>query len=99
MRKILLFLLGMGLVSNLMRAQEVLGLADAIAVALEQNYQIRIADQNADIAERNNDWAVAGRFPSLDALLGFNNGYTNINNPASFLPELTSVSTAAIPLL
>lgn len=97
MRKILLFLLGMGLVSNLMRAQEVLGLADAIAVALEQNYQIRIADQNADIAERNNDWAVAGRFPSLDALLGFNNGYTNINNPASFLPELTSVSTAAIP--
>ena len=93
----MLFLLGMGLVSNLMRAQEVLGLADAIAVALEQNYQIRIADQNADIAERNNDWAVAGRFPSLDALLGFNNGYTNINNPASFLPELTSVSTAAIP--
>jgi len=97
MRKIVLFLLGMGLVSNLIRAQEVLGLADAIAVALEQNYQIRIADQNADIAERNNDWAVAGRFPSLDALLGFNNGYTNINNPASFLPELTSVSTAAIP--
>ncbi|MDP4711087.1 MAG: TolC family protein [Saprospiraceae bacterium] len=97
MRKLGLFLLFAGFLGRLGWAQEALGLADAIAVALEQNYQIRIADKNIEIADRNNDWAVAGRFPSLDALLGFNNGYTNINNPASFLPELTSVSTAAIP--
>lgn len=97
MKKIALLLLLTASFCRTGTAQEILSLADAIALALEQNYQISIAEKNADIAARNNDWAIAGKLPSLDALLGINNGFTNVNNPASFLPELTSVSTAAIP--
>jgi outer membrane protein len=97
MRKIILLFFLTGILNQRMVAQETLSLADAIAIALEENYRIKIADKNTEIATRNNDWAVAGKLPVLDALIGINNGFTNVNNPASFLPELTSISTAAVP--
>ena len=42
-----------------------LSLADALAVGLENNYQIRISDESVRIAENNDSWGAAGMFPSI----------------------------------
>ncbi len=77
--------------------QEKLSIADAIQLTLANNYQIQIEERNVEIARNNNDWAIAGRYPSIDATFSFNNGYTNNNNPASFLTELSSFSSGVVP--
>jgi len=45
--------------------QELLSLSDAVDRALEQNYGIRIVLQNEAVAETNDSWGAAGRFPSI----------------------------------
>jgi len=78
-------------------AQEQLSLSDAILKGLNNNYNIKIADRDFVIARNNNDWAIAGKYPSIDLGLTWNNGYTNNNNPASFLTEFSSFSTGPTP--
>lgn len=78
-------------------AQKKLGLEDAIQIGLEKNYQIKIAERNLEIAQTNNDWAIAGRYPSINLNANLNNSYTNNNNPISFVPEINSWSTGLIP--
>ncbi len=46
-------------------AQVPLSLEDAIRKGLENNYQIRISNMNVEIAENNNTWGMAGRYPVL----------------------------------
>ncbi|MCK4569652.1 MAG: TolC family protein [Bacteroidales bacterium] len=51
-----------------LNAQEMvrnLSLTDALAVGLDNNYQIRISDESVRIAENNNSWGAAGIFPSI----------------------------------
>ncbi len=84
------FLLGL-------QAQESLSLADAIQKGLENNFQIKIAEQNIKIAQNNNTWYATGRYPIVDASLSNNNSFINQNNPASFLSELSSVGTGLTP--
>jgi outer membrane protein len=55
------------------QAQEALTLDDAIVKGLENNFQIRIAQEQYSIAELNNKWGTVGRFPSI------NLGVTSIN--------------------
>ena len=73
-------------------AQEDLSLSDAIQKGLENNYQIQIAERNIDIAQNNNDWKAAGRYPTINFNINSNNSFTGQNNPASFLQEFTSLS-------
>lgn len=47
-------------------AQDSLSLADAIATALDNNYDIQITAGDEKVAEIRNAWGTAGRFPSLD---------------------------------
>ncbi len=77
--------------------QEPLSLADAIQIGLENNYQIQIAERDLEIAKNNNDWAIAGRYPNIDLSVNFNNNYNNINNPISFIPEISSFNTGITP--
>ena len=68
-----------------MQAQQVLTLERAIEKTLENNYGIRLAEMNVEIARNNNDWGVAGRYPRLDLnvnVSGFKSG-----NPGSFVPQ------------
>lgn len=65
--------------------QEVMTLEKALAIGLENNYGIRIADKAIFIAENNNTWARAGRVPTVDLNGSFTNNFVNENNPASFL--------------
>ena len=71
-----------------------LSLADAVNMALQNHLQIQIAEANESIAQNNNGWDAAGRFPTVSLIVNSRNGYTNSNNPANVaLPELSSLGT------
>lgn len=56
-------------------AQESLSLSDALQKALESNYGIVVSKSDVKIAELNNSWGKAGRYPNI----GFNATSTNSN--------------------
>ena len=84
-------------VAHRVAAQEELSLSRAIEIGLENRYQIQIAEKNLEIAENDNQWAVAGRYPSIDFVLDGNSGYTKLNNPASFLRQTSSLNAGIRP--
>ncbi len=63
---------------------EQLSLSDAIKRGLKNNYQIRISNENTKIAENNNSWGLAGRYPSLN--LGLNSANSINNDPSTTNP-------------
>nr|HMU05499.1 TolC family protein [Saprospiraceae bacterium] len=58
-------------------AQEALNLKDAISIALQNNYNVRIARNATEINAANNTYGNAGFLPNLS--LNFGQNY-NINN-------------------
>ena len=74
-----------------------LSLNDAIRIGLENNYQVRIAENNLDIARNENDEGFAGAYPNVNATLNLNNTYNKLNQPASFLRELSTGSSGIVP--
>lgn len=64
-------------------AQESLSLEQAVGKGLENNYAIRIAALDEHIAQNNNTWGAAGRWPQLSFSLP--GTYSRFNNPGSFL--------------
>ena len=82
-RYLLIVLLTLGPI--LTEAQQPLTLAGAIAKGLENNFQIRIAEQNFNIAALTNSQGTVGRWPSIT--LGLNN-INRYNNT----PELDSTT-------
>ena len=81
----LVFLAMLGLYTLSLKGQQSLSLQQAIAIGLEENFDIKIADRVILIAEQNNTWARAGRVPTIDLTANFNSIFTRDNNPASFL--------------
>lgn len=65
-------------------SQQPLTLSEAIALGLENNYSIRIADLNTNIASLNNTLGNAGRLPRVD--FNINQNAFRTENPASFSP-------------
>ncbi len=65
------------------KTQEPLTLTDAISKALENNYGITIVRQNQQIAEIQNNWGTAGRYPYINLSAGNDNSY-NINDAENF---------------
>jgi len=61
-------------------AQQPITLQEAISIALENNYGIRIEKSNVEIAKMQNNWQYAGAYPSLSFGLGFNNSVTQNND-------------------
>lgn len=76
---------------------EALSLSQAIQIGLANNYQIQIADANTGIASNNNDWAIAGKYPSINLTLNNQNTYTILNNPGSVLRESNAFSPNIVP--
>ncbi len=58
-------------------AQEKLSLENAITKALENNYDMVITRQTQQIAELNNNWGTAGRYPYIGLTLGSDNTINN----------------------
>ena len=59
------------------QAQDLLSLEDAVKIALENNYDIKIAENNSKIDATNNNLANAGMLPSLNANFTNNNSQLN----------------------
>ena len=78
-----LFILVILLTNTATRAQEKLSLLDAIDVALKNNYGIRIAQLEKEVAYQNNTWGNAGAMPTL-SLNATGAGFST-DNQASFL--------------
>lgn len=69
-------------------SQENLSLADAIKIALENNFKMRAAQHSLAIARNNNNWGEAGRWPSFDLVIGQNNTMADPSrNPQSFIRD------------
>jgi len=58
-------------------AQELLNLEDAVTIALENNYDIKLAKNDLKIDELNNSVGNAGMLPTINALVTDNNSITN----------------------
>lgn len=71
------FVLLLLLTAHTLHAQEQLTLQDAIAKALEYNYDIRIAQVNAQQVSANNTAGNAGMLPNINATGGMTVGSTN----------------------
>ena len=56
-------------------AQQPLSLTDAISKSLENNYGVIIAKGNQQIAEIQNNWGTAGRYPYISFSASDNNSY------------------------
>ncbi len=69
----------------LVHSQEKMDLSKAIAIGLDNNFNIKINDKSILIAKNNNTWARAGKLPTIDLTANFGNTLTQDNNPASFL--------------
>ena len=64
---------------------QVYGLDDVLSLALEQHWNLKLAQGDLQISKNNNNYGEAGRYPVITANLNSQNAYTNINNPTSFL--------------
>jgi len=78
-------------------AQTALTLSDAIATALENNFQIKLAKAAVDVAANNDDWSLTNRYPTVNLTLGANAAYSNTNNPASVLFKSSVLNTSVVP--
>lgn len=65
-------------------SQEPLTLNDAIVNALENNYGMIMIRENQRIAEIQNNWGTAGRYPYINLSLGDDNSF-NVNENENFV--------------
>lgn len=74
-------------------SQERLSLSEAIRLGLENNYDVRIAKKDLQIADENNSWGSAGRYPTIDVGLTsvnrFDDTGTNEVTSQSLVPSVT----------
>ncbi len=75
--------------SLLTQAQQPLSLTNAITKALENNYSISIAQQNQKVAEIQNNWGTAGRYPYINLSLADNNSYRAVDGDNATSVNLT----------
>lgn len=69
--------------------QRDLSATEAVAISLENNYQVLIANKQTEIAEKNNTWSEAGAFPTVSLTVAQNNAIQdNRNNPFTFTPGI-----------
>jgi outer membrane protein TolC len=79
-------------------AQEQLSLGDAVSISLERNFDIRLEQKNVLVAQNNNTWGEAGRYPTVNLNLGQNNSITdNIKTASPFQLQDQVVSNSLNP--
>ena len=81
--KHIIFLSYLILLQYYLYCQPVLTIDDAISIALRNNYDIRVAKNEAEIAAISNSWALAGRLPTVSATTGYNYSLTNLQQELS----------------
>ena len=71
---VLVFVLGREI-----KAQEKLSLSDAVKIALQNSYDIKLVENIVTVAKNNNSYGVAGGLPTVSSSLNNNNTQTTIN--------------------
>jgi len=80
MQKISFIVLLLGLVfSQEINAQNNLSLKEAVTIAIQNSYDIKLVENNLSIAQNNNNYGVAGGLPTVTANGTNNNTLTTIN--------------------
>lgn len=79
------------------RAQSPLTLSEAIQRGLENNYQLRIAESQLDVARNNDDYALTQKYPTISLGLSPGISYRNQSNPASIVAQSATTSYAVAP--
>jgi len=74
-KKFFTYLLTALLLSASLSGQEPLTLSSALENALENNYGLIISRASLDVAEINNNWGTAGRYPTIGFDASDNNSY------------------------
>jgi outer membrane protein len=78
--RFLFFYLLLTVLSEQINAQDKpLTAAEAVQIALQQNLQVQIIKNDAEIARVNNNWGMAGRQPVVSANIGDNEAITNLD--------------------
>ena len=72
--------------------QRSLSLSDAIQEGLENNYQIRLARADRNVADNNNDYALTGKYPTITLGVSPNVSYRDNTNPASIVVSSTATT-------
>jgi len=67
-----------------------ISLSEALKITLERNYQVKISRSNLSIAENNNSWGRAGRYPTVTFDLSQGNRYSNIPPDSSRMESFTN---------
>ena len=80
MQKISFIVLLLGLLfSQEINAQNNLSLKEAVTIAIQNSYDIKLVENNLSIAQNNNNYGVAGGLPTVTANGTNNNTLTTIN--------------------
>ena len=75
-------------------SQEQLSAEQAVVKALENNYQMQIAQKRNEITSKNNKWSEAGAFPTVELTAALGNSILdNTNNPLTFTPGLIATNS------
>lgn len=81
------------LVSGILQAQESLSLSEAIALGLEQNYDLKVIRNSEDISAINNTWGNTSLMPTLDfsasARENFNYNNSEDYREQTIVPEVS----------
>lgn len=83
----------------LLLSQEDLKLSQAIELTLENNYQIQIERKKVEIAQNADNWAMAGKVPTVNGTLNLGNQLQRRNDPLSFYTETNSIGLAITPAI
>lgn len=75
LKKTIYILLGILLFAQAVEGQEELTLSSALELALENNYGLIISRADLQVAEINNNWGTAGRYPTIGFDASDNNNY------------------------
>ncbi|PPK87455.1 outer membrane protein TolC [Neolewinella xylanilytica] len=73
--------------SSCAAAQTTLTLSEAIQRGLENNYQIRIAANELEVAQNNNDYALTQKYPTITVGISPGVNYRDQVNPASVVVQ------------
>lgn len=79
LKKSIFILLGILLFAQAIKGQEELTLSTALELALDNNYGLIISRADLQVAEINNNWGTAGRYPTIGFDASDNNSY-ELNN-------------------
>ncbi len=76
-----------------LQAQQLLSLTDAIERALENNYSIEMTRNDERVAEIQNNWGTAGRYPYISLSAGDENSF-NLNESENFVTNRFSAGAS-----